>query len=93
MLKETEKLIIFYYAAVNVITFAAFGADKYFAEKHLWRVPEAMLIFFSAMGGGAGAAFAMALFRHKTKKPKFIVIVPLCVLAHVGAWLYILEKF
>lgn len=88
-----EKLIILYYAAASAITFAAFGADKYFAKKRLWRVPEAVLIFFTAMGGGAGAALGMAVFRHKTKKAKFLIIVPLSVFAHIGAFVYFLKNF
>ena len=93
MFLSTDELLIFYYAAANIIAFAAFGADKIFAEKRLWRFPEAMLIFFAVMGGGTGALFAMLLFHHKTKKTKFLVMVPLSILAHIGVWIYLSGKF
>lgn len=60
--------------AVSLITFIMYGADKRAAIKGRWRVPERTLLALSFFGGAAGGTFAMLLFRHKTKKFRFILI-------------------
>lgn len=62
---------------MNLITFALFRADKKKAEKKAFRIPESNLLGFSAAFGGLGGLLGMILFHHKTRKPKFFVLVPL----------------
>ena len=65
-----------YLAAINVICFVAFAYDKFLAKAHWRRVPEATLLFLSAIGGAAGGLLAMGLVRHKTRKLKFKLGMP-----------------
>lgn len=70
------KGIIIYLAAVNVITFIMFGADKARAVKGRWRISEAALILAALLGGSIGALAGMRIFHHKTKHRKFTVGIP-----------------
>ena len=89
--KKVEHLIL-YYIAVNIAAFVMYGADKYFAKKKMRRISEKSLILVAAMGGAFGAYAGMQIFRHKTKHTKFNVLVPVCMAAHAGAFLYLFEK-
>lgn len=76
-------LIKIYTAAtliMSVITFAAFGNDKKKAKRSMWRTPEAVLLTLSLLGGSIGALAGMRFFHHKTRKPKFIILVPLTLI-------------
>ncbi len=67
------EYLIWYLAAINVLTFFVYGLDKHKARKGRWRIPEATLLMLAALGGSIGAYAGMKIFRHKTKKPKFYV--------------------
>ena len=41
------------------------------------RIPEAALLGAAFLGGGTGALLGMLLFRHKTRKAPFPVLIPL----------------
>ncbi len=74
---ETFFLQIFLFT-VNIISIAFFGADKLQSKRRGWRIPESRLLliaFFGPFGAWAG----MLLFRHKTRKIKFL-LVPFFVL-------------
>lgn len=66
-----------YYIIINVFAFALFGADKFRAKAKDWRVPESVLLFFGFIGGALGNLLAMFVFRHKTHKLKFALLLPL----------------
>ena len=53
------------------------------AEKDKWRVPESTLIMLAVLGGSAGALAGMLVFRHKTKKAKFMIGIPVILLLQV----------
>ena len=69
-----------YLVAVNVVTFALFGYDKYCAQHDKWRVRESTLLIWSAVGGALGAGLAMTLCHHKTLHLKFKFGVPLLLM-------------
>lgn len=54
-------------AAVSLVAFILYGADKYKAKKGRWRIKESVLLLFGFLGGAVGALVGMTLFRHKTK--------------------------
>jgi len=79
----TIDLIILFFA--SVLTFVLFGYDKHLAVYNKSRIPEAVLLVFSFLGGAFGALCAMWMFRHKTQKPLFRTLVPIfLVLQLVG---------
>ena len=70
------KAIVIYLAAINVITFIMFGADKARAAKGRWRISEAALILAVLLGGSIGALAGMRIFHHKTRHRKFTIGIP-----------------
>lgn len=70
------EAIVIYLAAINVITFIMFGADKARAAKGRWRISEAALILAALLGGSIGALAGMRIFHHKTRHRKFTVGIP-----------------
>lgn len=81
--------LIIYVIVVNVAAFLMYGIDKWNARKGLWRISEKTLLGIAAVGGSVGAYAAMQMFRHKTKKPKFYIGVPLIFAIQIGILLYI----
>lgn len=75
--------------AINLVTFAVYGADKRRARRGAWRVPEKTLFLLSLLGGSVGALLGMRVFRHKTKHWYFVWGVPAILLAQaaLAAWL------
>lgn len=78
------KAVIIYLAAVNVITFIMFGADKAKAVKGRWRISEAALIIAALPGGSAGALAGMKIFHHKTRHRKFTAGIPLILALQIA---------
>ncbi len=75
---------IIYLSILNILAFLAFFIDKKRAEKDKWRIKESSLHLLSFAGGAIGSLIAMILFRHKTKKVKFIAITSLAILLNVA---------
>ena len=77
-----------YLLLINAAAFGFMFADKQFAKHHLWRIPEAVLLLLCALGGSLGELLGMWLCHHKTKKPKFYLLVPLFLAVQLGllAW-------
>jgi uncharacterized membrane protein YsdA (DUF1294 family) len=68
---------------INFISFALFYADKQKSKNNRWRIKENTLHAVGFMGGIIGSIAAMILFRHKTKKPKFIIITIIALLFNI----------
>lgn len=73
---------LYYLAAVSVISAIITVYDKLAARAGLFRIPEATLLFFAAVGGAAAMYVTMQLVRHKTRKPKFMISLPLFCAVH-----------
>jgi uncharacterized membrane protein YsdA (DUF1294 family) len=71
------------FAAVNVSTFALYGLDKLLAAADSRRVPERTLHLAAFLFGSPGALVAMRVFRHKTKKTSFQLVLALLVLVQM----------
>ena len=69
-----------YLIIINALYFLLFGYDKKQAIKKQGRIPEITLIILSFMGGSIGSLLGMQLFHHKTKKIKFIILIPLSII-------------
>lgn len=78
-----ESLIL-YLVIINAVGFAIMLIDKYKSQKKAWRISEAALIAVAAVGGSLGVLFGMYAARHKTRKPKFTIGVPLLLLVHIA---------
>ena len=84
----TAALLV-YLAAVNVIAFAVYGADKRRARKNRRRVPEKTLFLLAVIGGSVGALLGMYTFRHKTRHWYFVWGIPVILLVQIAlvVWL------
>jgi len=80
---EIFKFILIYLELVNVAAFALMGLDKYFARRDMRRIPEATLMGIAVIGGSVGAMGGMYFFRHKTRKPRFYVGLPVILAIQV----------
>ena len=69
-------VLLIYLEAVNLIALLVMGLDKRRARVHRERIPEATLMGLAVAGGSIGILGGMYLFRHKTRKPKFYIGVP-----------------
>ena len=76
------RILIWYLAVINFITWIAYGLDKGRAKSGKWRIPERTLLLLALIGGSLGALAGMILFRHKTRKAKFVVGVPVMLVIH-----------
>ena len=83
-------VILYYLEAVNLLAFGAMGIDKYLARVHRERIPEAVLMCLPAVGGGVGALAGMLLFRHKIRKRRFSVGIPVILILQIALVLAII---
>ena len=70
-------------AFTSVIGFAAFGWDKRRARIGGRRIPERTLHTIALLGGWPGAIAGQRVFRHKTQKLSFRIVLWLIVLVHL----------
>ena len=80
-------------AAINLITFCAYGIDKWKAQTGRWRIPEATLLWMAAIGGSLGAWIGMKAFHHKTQKNKFRYGVPALLILHALLISYLYNNY
>jgi uncharacterized membrane protein YsdA (DUF1294 family) len=74
------------YAAVTLITFGLYAADKRAARRGTRRVAERTLQFWTLAGGFAGAFAGQWMLRHKTRHPAMILGAWLALILHAAAW-------
>lgn len=78
-----SDLELYYFVALNIITFILFFVDKKLAVHHKNRISENTLLLFCALGGALGGIISMNIFHHKTKKRKFKLLPPIFLLIHL----------
>ena len=66
--------MILIYVIMSVITFCAYGLDKFKAQKGLWRIPEKTLHILELCCGWPGALLAQRLLCHKSYKKSFRIV-------------------
>ena len=76
-------IILICLAAINLITFFLYGIDKWKAKRSKWRIEEATLLWWAALGGSIGALLGMKAWHHKTMHKKFKYGVPLILIIQV----------
>jgi len=79
-----------YLLLINALAFLLMLSDKISAKKKARRIPEATLLWIAALGGSLGATAGMYLCRHKTRKPKFSVGLPMLISVHILLFLILL---
>lgn len=76
-------LVGLWLASASVVVFALAGWDRSRARRDVDRVPEATLLLAALVGGSPGLVAGMIVFRHKTRKTRFKVVVAAIVAVQV----------
>ncbi len=84
---------IIYFIIINLVGFFFMWADKKKAQKGAWRISEQALFYVTLLGGGFGTIFGMYLFRHKTKKLRFTIGLPVILVSEIILLGYIIIKY
>ena len=79
------KFALYYLAAISIFSIVICIYDK-FAAKHLTkhRTRERTLLLLSALGGSVAMLITMFIIRHKTKHVKFMLGIPLIIVAQIA---------
>lgn len=83
--------LLYYLFCISLISAAVTCYDKIASKKlKKHRTPEAFLLLLSAFGGSAAMLVTMLIFRHKTKHKKFMIGIPLIIIAQAALieWAY-----
>ena len=80
----TPEHLLYYFIAINLVSVAVAAADKGMAVLHRRRVPESTLMLLGFLGGALGMWIVMKIIRHKTRKAKFMIGLPLMILLHMA---------
>ncbi len=82
------KYLYIYLAVINLIAIILTIYDKSAAVHDRWRVRERTLMLVSALGGSVGMFLTMLIIRHKTRKPLFMIGIPVIfILELIAAYL------
>lgn len=85
-------VVLSVFAVINIVGFIVSGVDKYKARRSLWRIPEITFFWLVFMGGAPGVYLGLLLFRHKTKRLKFMVGIPLIFAFQITGLIYLLSR-
>ncbi|MBR1731726.1 MAG: DUF1294 domain-containing protein [Ruminococcus sp.] len=83
--------ILAYLIVINIIAVVITIADKYRAKNHKWRISESTLLTVSALGGSAAMYITMLIIRHKTRKLKFMLGIPLIFVIELIIFLWMMN--
>ena len=86
------EILIFWWILVSLVAVVVTAWDKLAAKRQGRRTPEATLLWLGFIGGAEAMYLTMTLIRHKTRKPKFMLGLPLMIVLHIAAvfaWLWI----
>lgn len=80
-------IVLAYVAIISLISVIVCIYDKGISKKNRveLRIPEATLLLLSALGGSVAMFATMLLVRHKTKHVKFMLGIPLIMIAQAAA--------
>lgn len=90
-------LLALWLIVINLVTFFAFGVDKWKAKRKetretTRRVPEKTLFLLSILGGSVGALLGMRVFHHKTLHKAFRLGIPVILFLQIaiplGLWVW-----
>ncbi|MBQ7769488.1 MAG: DUF1294 domain-containing protein [Oscillospiraceae bacterium] len=81
-----------YLLAVNALGLLIMHYDKYLAQNNKWRIPEKTLLGIAVMGGSIGCILGMYSARHKTRKPKFTIGLPMILVLQILLFVLLFYK-
>ena len=84
--------MIYYLAVINLFTLMMFSVDKISAGRKGKRIPESTLFILAIIGGSVGALLGMYICRHKTRKMKFVIGIPVIIALQLGLAIFLKVK-
>jgi len=88
------KNMIYILAVWNTVTFFLMAIDKLQAVRGKHRISESTLLTAAFAMGGFGGSLGSLVFRHKTRKWKFRILLPVALIFNLSViflvWYYIL---
>ncbi len=78
-------MITWYLILINALGLFIMLVDKQKAKAGAWRIPESTLLTVAVIGGSIGVLTGMYVFRHKTRKWKFFIGIPLILAVQLAA--------
>lgn len=85
-------ILTIYLISINLISVIVTAYDKHCAVNKRWRVKESTLMLLSALGGSVGMYITMLLIKHKTKHLKFMLGIPIILIVHLAAVIYLYKS-
>ncbi|KLI65039.1 DUF1294 domain-containing protein [Aurantiacibacter marinus] len=76
--------ILVFAVLINILAFASLWYDKAQAVAGGRRIPEVHLLGMALFGGTPGAFLGRHLFRHKTRKQPFSIILQVILVLQIG---------
>ena len=76
-------ILIIYILIISIISTVLTVYDKSAAKNGSRRISERCLLLFAGIGGAGAMLAAMKPIRHKTRRPKFMVTLPIFLGAHI----------
>ncbi len=76
-----NELLWAFPAALSIFGFCLAAYDKLAAVRGKSRVPERTLFLAAFLFGAFGMYLSMLLFRHKTRKKRFMILLPILIAA------------
>jgi len=89
---STVTIYLIWLFVMSLVTLAVWGWDKAAAINGNWRTPEKVLLSLVFLGGAAGGALGMYLFRHKTRKPSFRIALWIAGILQTGLLIHFLTR-
>ncbi len=87
------EILTVYFVIINVFAMLICIFDKLSAIRNGRRISEKTLILISILGGSVFMYFTMKINRHKTKHNKFMIGLPLIILAQSAVIIIFLKIF
>lgn len=85
------KYLYIYLIFINTIALFVTVHDKRAAVRGRWRVKERTLMMIATLGGAVTMYLTMLTIRHKTKKPLFMIGIPLVFLLELAVLFLVLH--
>lgn len=86
MPKFVSIACIAYLIVISIISMIICIYDKVISKKNdvKLRIPEKVLLLFSALGGSVAMFITMLIIRHKTKHVKFMLGIPIIMIVQIA---------
>ncbi len=75
---------VLYLILINLTAIVITAHDKLAAIRHRRRIPERTLMLVAALGGAPAMYLTMLVIRHKTRKPLFMIGIPVILILEIA---------